>query len=234
MLVPGGLMAMLFGVLFGSVFCREDIIPALWMRPLTDPITILLAGVVAGMAIIAIGLLLDAMQMHWRGEAAHWWAHRAGLLVAYAGLLLSPLRREGLLVAAIRRGSGSCSAPRCWRKRDRLSALAEAAAEFVEQTLRLLVNTVSFARIGAFALAHAGLSVAIIEMASASGRRRLLARAGRRQRAGHRARRRGGQHPDHAPAAVRILHPLPHRRRPRVQAAAAAGHRQRRRLQSQT
>ena len=33
-----------------------------------------------------------------------------------------------------------------------------AAAEFVEQTLRLLVNTVSFARIGAFALAHAGLS----------------------------------------------------------------------------
>ena len=34
MLVPGGIMAMLFGVLFGSVFCREDIIPALWMRPL--------------------------------------------------------------------------------------------------------------------------------------------------------------------------------------------------------
>jgi len=35
--------------------------------------------------------------------------------------------------------------------------------------MRLLVNTVSFARIGAFALAHAGLSVAIIEMATASG-----------------------------------------------------------------
>ncbi len=51
----------------------------------------------------------------------------------------------------------------------RLSALAAAAAEFVEQALRLLVNTVSFARIGAFALAHAGLSVAIIEMAQASG-----------------------------------------------------------------
>ena len=55
-------------------------------------------------------------------------------------------------------------------KRERLSALAGAAAEFVEQTLRLLVNTVSFARIGAFALAHAGLSVAVLEMASASGR----------------------------------------------------------------
>jgi V/A-type H+-transporting ATPase subunit I len=52
----------------------------------------------------------------------------------------------------------------------RMAALATAAAEFVEQSLRLLVNTVSFARIGAFALAHAGLSLAIIDMASASGR----------------------------------------------------------------
>jgi V/A-type H+-transporting ATPase subunit I len=51
-----------------------------------------------------------------------------------------------------------------------LSALAGAAGEFVEETLRLLVNTVSFARVGAFALAHAGLSVAVFEMATVSGR----------------------------------------------------------------
>ena len=169
LLIPGGLMAMLFGVLFGSVFCREDIIPALWMRPLADPVTILIAAVVAGMAIIGVGLLLDAIQMHWRGEARHWWLQRAGLTVAYAGLLVSPLRLEGLLVTAV--GAfwfvlgGVMLA-----KQDRLAALATGAAAFVEETLRLLVNTVSFARIGAFALAHAGLSVAIIEMASASGR----------------------------------------------------------------
>ncbi len=168
-LIPGGLMAMLFGVLFGSVFCREDIIPALWMRPMADPITTLAAGVAAGMAIIAIGLVLDAVQMHWRGQALHWWAHRAGLLIAYAGLLVSPLRHEGLLVAAAGAlwfllGAAALA------KQARLSALAGAAAEFVEETLRLLVNTVSFARIGAFALAHAGLSVAVLEMATASGR----------------------------------------------------------------
>jgi len=33
----------------------------------------------------------------------------------------------------------------------------------------LLVNTVSFARVGAFALAHAGLSVAVAEIAEAAG-----------------------------------------------------------------
>jgi V/A-type H+-transporting ATPase subunit I len=169
MLIPGGLMAMLFGVLFGSVFCREDIIPALWMHPLHEPITVLVVGVVAGMVIISIGLLLDAIQMHWRGEAMHWWAQRAGLFVAYGGLIVSPLWLDGLLVAA---------AGAVWfvlgetvlAKEGRLTALATGAAEFVEETLRLLVNTVSFARIGAFALAHAGLSVAVLEMAIASGR----------------------------------------------------------------
>jgi V/A-type H+-transporting ATPase subunit I len=169
MLIPGGLMAMLFGVLFGSVFCREDIIPALWMRPLADPITILVVGVAAGMVIIAIGLVLDAIQMHWRGEALHWWAHRAGLLIAYAGLLVSPFYREGLLVATAGAAWFMLGAA-ALAKAGKLAALAGAAAEFVEEILRLLVNTVSFARIGAFALAHAGLSVAVLEMAHASGR----------------------------------------------------------------
>jgi V/A-type H+-transporting ATPase subunit I len=169
MLIPGGVMAIVFGFLFGSVFCREDIVPALWIRPLENPITILVAAVVAGVAIISIGLLLDAVQAHWRGEALRWWVHRAGLCIAYAGLLISPLRSEGLLVAA---------AGTVWfvigavilAHQGRLAALMQAAAELVEQVLRLLVNTVSFARIGAFALAHAGLSVAIIELSAASGR----------------------------------------------------------------
>ena len=169
MLVPGGIMAMLFGVLFGSVFCREDIIPALWVRPMDDPITILLVAVIVGVAIITLGLLLDAIQMHWRGEASHWWAQRAGLLTSYAGLLISFARREGLAVAGVGAAWFIVGAAALAPKR-RLPAMIQAAGEFVEQILRLLVNTVSFARIGAFALAHAGLSVAIIEMAQASGR----------------------------------------------------------------
>lgn len=168
LMVPGGLMAIVFGFLFGSLFCREDIIPALWMQPLSDPITLLLAGVIAGMGIIAIGLLLDAVQMHWRSEGLHWWTHRAGLVVAYAGLIIAPLWEDGLLVTAAGAVWFIFGAALIARE-GRLTALAAAAAEFVEQAMRLLVNTVSFARIGAFALAHAGLSVAIIEMANASG-----------------------------------------------------------------
>lgn len=168
LMVPGGIMAIIFGFLFGGVFCREDIIPALWMHPLSDPITLLLAGVIAGMGIIAIGLILDAVQMHWRGEGLHWWAHRAGLVAAYIGLMIAPWWQGGLLVAAAGAFWFIIGAAIVVHE-GRFTALVTAAAEFVEQALRLLVNTVSFARIGAFALAHAGLSVAIIEMAQASG-----------------------------------------------------------------
>jgi V/A-type H+/Na+-transporting ATPase subunit I len=169
MLVPGGIMAILFGVLFGSVFCREDIIPALWIRPMDDPITILLTAVIVGIAIITLGLLLDAIQMHWRGEASRWWAQRAGLLTSYVGLLISLVRTEGVVMAGFGAAWFIVGAAVLTPK-GRLAAMFQAAGEFFEQGLRLLVNTVSFARIGAFALAHAGLSVAIIEMAQASGR----------------------------------------------------------------
>lgn len=167
-LIPGGLMAMVFGVLFGSVFCREDIIPALWIHPLAEPIMMLIVGVMAGVVVITIGLVLDAVQTHWRGEVLLWWAHRAGLLVAYAGLLVTPFQYDALFVAAVGALWFVLGAA-VLAKRSKLSALTEAAAEFVEEILRLLVNTVSFARIGAFALAHAGLSVAVLEMATASG-----------------------------------------------------------------
>ena len=47
--------------------------------------------------------------------------------------------------------------------------LGQAAGETVERMLQLGVNTVSFVRVGAFALAHAGLCSAIVGMAEAAG-----------------------------------------------------------------
>ena len=76
-----------------------------------------------------------------------------------------------------------------WHARKPLAALA-ALAELVERTLQILINTLSFARVGAFALAHAGLSSAIVAlMAAAESAIVAGARARRRQR--RRARARG-------------------------------------------
>lgn len=43
-----------------------------------------------------------------------------------------------------------------------------ALGEAIEKTLQILVNTLSFARVGAFALAHAGLSSAVVTLMTAA------------------------------------------------------------------
>jgi len=168
LLVPGGLVAVGFGFAFGSVFAREDIIPALWVHPLSQPLTVLGTALAFGVIVILLGLLLNALQFHWRGELGHWLATEAGLLVAYAGIVGAvvdarllwalPLGVAWLLIGSALTARG-----------DRLGALGHAAGESVERLLQLGVNTVSFVRVGAFALAHAGLSTAVVGIADASG-----------------------------------------------------------------
>lgn len=165
-LIPGGAMSMIFGVLFGSVFGREDVIPALWLHPLDQPILLLLVSVAAGAVILLTGLTLQALQMRWQGRWQDWLAGDAGLVVCYLGLLAVFIwGTPALAIAAIGAlwfvlgavpGGGA-------------PAAARAIGELVETVLQLLVNTVSFARAGAFALAHAGLSVAIVGLSDASG-----------------------------------------------------------------
>lgn len=168
MLVLGGIAAIGFGFLFGSVFCREDIIAALWIRPLAEPVALLIAALSIGVAVLSIGMALDAAQEYWRGAANRWWKCRAGLFVAYVGLVLSPMWAESLIVAALGAGWYILGSAALAQER-RISAAMRGVAEFIEQCLRLLVNTVSFARVGAFALAHAALSAAVVSLAQASG-----------------------------------------------------------------
>ena len=45
-----------------------------------------------------------------------------------------------------------------------MSAVFAAIAELIEKLVQILINTLSFVRVGAFALAHAGLSSALVSM----------------------------------------------------------------------
>jgi V/A-type H+-transporting ATPase subunit I len=55
-------------------------------------------------------------------------------------------------------------------RQGRARAAFVSAGELLERGLQLGVNTVSFARVGAFALAHAGLCVAVVELEQAAGK----------------------------------------------------------------
>ena len=218
--IVGGVAAAVFGLLFGSVFSLHVLHP-LWIAPLDDPLTILLVPLVGGGVLMTTGLALRAVEAHWRGEIVIWLATDAGLIAVYLGLLVCLLWPEGFVVAAA--GAAVFCVGHAWHARQWLAALP-ALGELVERTLQILINTLSFARVGAFALAHAGLSSADRR---ADGRQRqqrssqaVMLVVGNVVR--HRARRAGRLDPDHAPRAVRVLHPLSRRGGARLPSAAAA------------
>jgi len=163
--VAGGLSAAVFGLLFGSVFSLH-LWPAWWLAPLDDPLAVLIVPLVGGAALLTIGLALSAVQAFWRGALGRWLATDAGLVVCYLGLLVATVQPLALLAAAA--GATWFCVGRAWHER-RIGAAAGALGELVERGLQLLINTLSFARVGAFALAHAGLSAAIVALMQAAG-----------------------------------------------------------------
>lgn len=168
LLVPGGAAAVLFGLLFGSVFAMEHVVPAVWLHPLSRPLTVLGASVGLGVAVLSLGFVLAALAAAWRGELVRWLATDGTLLVVYLGLLATFIDSAGLwavfLAVFVHVGAAFATTPR-----KRLVSAATALGQLIERTLQLGVNTVSFARVGAFALAHAGLCVAVVELSRAPG-----------------------------------------------------------------
>ena len=163
--VMGGLSAAAFGLAFGSVFSIPDIVHPLWVEPLADPLTVLLVPLYGGAALLTLGLLLTALEAHWRRELPGWFCSEAWLLVVYVSLLAGVMRPEAFRLA----GAAAIlfCAGRAFSAR-RLAAALSAVAELIERTLQIVINTLSFARIGAFALAHAGLSSAIVALMNAT------------------------------------------------------------------
>jgi V/A-type H+-transporting ATPase subunit I len=154
---------------FGSVFGQDGWIAPLWVNPVEQPLPVLLVPLAAGVIILLIGLVLNAVQAAWRGELRRWVQVEAAVPVIYLALIATlflPAARYVAAAAALwfllgslglqyRPGGG-----RFW------SSLVAASGTLIESILQLLINSVSFVRVGAFALAHAGLSLAFTVMAT--------------------------------------------------------------------
>ncbi len=166
LLLAGGFSAMIFGMLFGSAFSRGDLLPALWIHPLDDPVLLLLVPLAGGAVLLALGMLLTGLEAYWRKDLGRWLLRDAGSVAVYLGIFAGLLFPQGYVFAAI--GLLAHVGGRAWSER-RLRAAVAALAYLFETLQRTLVNTLSFARIGAFALAHAGLSTAISALAEAAG-----------------------------------------------------------------
>jgi V/A-type H+/Na+-transporting ATPase subunit I len=168
LLMPGGVVAVAFGLAFGSAMGREDLLPALWVRPLEQPLLVLGTALAFGAAVLTAGLLLNAAQFFWRNEGWKWIATDAGVLLAYLGLVGTALDARALWALPVGL-AWAMVGPGLVAGSDRLGAVGHAAGEVAERMLQLGVNSVSFVRVGAFALAHAGLCTAVVGMAQAAG-----------------------------------------------------------------
>lgn len=165
LLLSGGIAAAGFGWMFGDIFSMHGFIKPLWLYPIDDPITVLWVPIAGGAAFLTLGLVLNAVAAYWRGEWIRWLARDFGILLVYFGLLGALASAAALWIALA--GIAACLAGPAIQARS-AAAMLPAAGHLIERVLQLLINTLSFARVGAFALAHAGLSSAIVSLVDAA------------------------------------------------------------------
>ncbi len=167
-----GVAAVVFGFLYGECFGPTGLVPAVWLRPLEEPLTLIAAALAGGAVLLACAYALGTVN-RWReggwpvalyapsgiagtavflglgvGAGGLYMHHDvllvAGSLIALAGLALA---FAGFLAEAGGGGTG----------------IAQAAVELFDLVIRLGSNIVSFARLAAFGLTHAALSLIVWE-----------------------------------------------------------------------
>ena len=187
MLLWCGLAGMVFGALYGSVFGMvETIIPALWVRPLENPVALIRVGIFVGIVCVTLGLVLNIVQgikrRDWRETFfGQWgflsmifyysalplaWAFVTGRelpvgAVAIVLLLILPL--VGIVVG------GKLTARFTKKKGEEHEGIMELIFRPLEMMIGLLTHTVSFVRAAAFGLSHAALLSAVYITADTLG-----------------------------------------------------------------
>ena len=179
-----GLASTFFGVLYGSLFGYEELIPALWLRPLERTEEILIATVVFGVVALSVGMIFNivgSIQRRAWGRALFSNTGLAGLLFYWsllglgAGLLTSTPPVSVSVVLPLTVISSLCIALagllEPWVEGHAVDrsgvgmALMEGFFELFESVISLLSNTLSYVRMGAFAVAHGALSLVVFILA---------------------------------------------------------------------
>ncbi len=163
-LIPCGVVAIGFGFAFGEFFSFDTVIPALWVKPLDNPTVVMIVPLVGGVVLMLLGLLLASIEARWRGEFEAWLAMDAAIVVLYASALLTlfdPIVWPGIAVGVLWYFIGGFYVSHVRP----FSRLLELFGQLLESAFQLFINTISFARVGAFALGHVALSTMLMTLA---------------------------------------------------------------------
>lgn len=192
-----GIFSMFFGFMFGSVFGFEDILPAIWLRPITQMSTLPFIGKLNTVFIVAVafGMILNLIVMilniingirakkpedavfHQNGIAGFifYGALTATIFLFMTGhklpaaIVLVLMFMIPLLLIALKE-------PLCNLLKKKTKLLEEGPVMYILQSffelfdvlLSYFSNTVSFLRIGAFAVSHAAMMEVVLMLAGAA------------------------------------------------------------------
>jgi V/A-type H+-transporting ATPase subunit I len=185
-----GASSIVFGFLYGSVFGNEHLLKPVWKAPMENINQLLIIAVGYGAVIIVLSIVISIINSIKAKDYGRLIFDRNGLagLVFYAGaltaVLLALTGKAKLPVPLI---AGVLLVPLLLMLfREKLEKLilkhhhdgnggsfVEGFFEVFETVLGFLSNTISFVRVSAFALSHAGLALAIwtlYDMAAGAGK----------------------------------------------------------------
>ncbi|WP_456405855.1 V-type ATP synthase subunit I [Thiolapillus sp.] len=177
-LMGAGLSSMLFGLLYGSVFGYEHLLPALWISPLSNPVLMLKVAFVWGVGFILLASLLtirnNLVEQH-TAKALYDSQGVAGLLL-YLSILLGGWQwleqgKTSLLVQALFFLSLAVVLGYKWKEQEAPfgERLLVVIIEGFETFMNYISNTLSFLRVAAFGLNHVALAIAVFALADMLG-----------------------------------------------------------------
>ena len=178
-----GLSGTIFGFIYGSFFGNEEIIPELFhtvpIHPMEQAIMMLGATIGIGVLIIIFGMVLNvvnALKSRNIGEALFGHNGGAGLLFYLSALTLAAnlvlgwgipviifaavLVASTLMMYLCEPLSKLISGKKYWWPRSKMF-FVENLFEMFEVILSFFTNTISFLRIGAFAIVHVGMMMVV-------------------------------------------------------------------------
>ncbi len=171
-----GISSVFFGFLYGSLFGYEDIIHAVWIAPLTNPMLMLTVALFWGVSFILIASALKVYNLLKAGLVHEAWLDNQGV----AGIMfyLSLLYMGGQMM----KGNGLSTFSLLFmllpftvilgfkwyefRKLELMERSIVVLVEGFETIMNFISNTLSFMRVAAFSLNHAALALAVFTIAN--------------------------------------------------------------------
>lgn len=193
-IATAGVFSTIFGFMFGSVFGFEDVIQPLWLRPIdhmtTLPFvgklnTVFIVSIAFGMGLIVIAMVLHIINAFREHDTQSTWFDPNGVagLVFYgsvaavvilfmsgrptpAGIVLAVMFGVPLLLILFKEPlTNRLKKKKEKMKEGKVMFFVEGFFELFEMLLSYFSNTLSFVRIGAFAVSHAAMMEVVLMLA---------------------------------------------------------------------